>query len=153
MALERPPLPPSLIAQTQRRQALQVALRRALPDELARHMFLLNVRGGTLVMGCDAQALVTPLRFHAPALLDAARNMLIGETCPARVAWRTIPPQPRRKPLHGPRGVSPETAEGVAMAARCVEDTHLRDALSALAHSLARRRAHESVFSGPMPST
>ncbi|HER20444.1 MAG TPA: DUF721 domain-containing protein, partial [Chromatiales bacterium] len=93
MALERPTLPTTRLAHVQRRKALQDALRRALPEELGRHVFLLNVRGETLVLGSDVQALITPLRFQAPQLLAAAAEIL-NEGKPVRIAWRTIPAPP-----------------------------------------------------------
>ncbi|MFZ5537411.1 MAG: DciA family protein [Pseudomonadota bacterium] len=139
MALERPTLPATLLAHIQRRQALEDALRRALPEELGRHVFLLNVRGDTLVLGCDVQALITPLRFQAPQLLAAAGEIL-NEGRPVRIAWRTLPPPPERtSPLH-PRYPSAEIAEGVEAAARCVTDPKLGAALHRLARAVGKRR-------------
>lgn len=139
MALERLPIPATLLAHLQRRQALEDALRRALPEELGRHVFLLNVRGDTLVLGCDVQALITPLRFQAPKLLAAASE-IFHEGRPVRVAWRTLPPPPERSsPLH-PRYPSAEIAEGVEAAARCVTDPKLGAALHRLARAVGRRR-------------
>lgn len=139
MALERPPIPASLLAHIRRRRALETALRKALPEDLASHVFLLNVRGGTLVMGCDSQAMITPLRFQAPALLEAAREVL-DETRPLRVAWRTMPPPAGREEAHAARRPSHETAEGIAAAASCVEDEALRQALNDLAQTLDKGR-------------
>lgn len=139
MALERPTLPATLLAHIQRRKALEDALRRALPEELGRHVFLLNVRGDTLVLGCDVQALVTPLRFHAPQLLAAAGEIL-NEGRPVRVAWRTLPSPPERTSQLHPRYPSAEIAEGVAAAARCVTDPTLGSALQRLARAVGKRK-------------
>lgn len=137
MALERPNLPTTLLAHVQRRKTLQDALRRALPEELGRHVFLLNVRGETLVLGSDVQALITPLRFQAPQLLAAAAEIL-AEGKPVRIAWRTIPPPPAAGESPHPRYPSPEVAAGVEAAAQCVEDPRLGSALHRLAKTLGK---------------
>ncbi|MEW6692341.1 MAG: DciA family protein [Pseudomonadota bacterium] len=139
MALERPPLPTTLLAHIQRRKALEDALRRALPEELGRHVFLLNVRGDTLVLGCDVQALITPLRFQAPQLLAAAGEIL-NEGRPVRIAWRTLPSPPERTSQLHPRYPSAEIAEGVEAAARCVTDPTLGSALHRLARAVGKRK-------------
>lgn len=138
MALERLPLPATLLAHLQRRTALEDTLRRALPEELARHVFLLNVRGDTLVLGCDVQALITPLRFQAPKLLAAAGEIL-NEGRPVRVAWRTLPPPTQRDSQLRPRYPSVEIARGIEAAARCVTDPALGSALHRLARAVDKR--------------
>lgn len=138
MALERPTLPTALLAHVQRRKALEDALRRALPEELARHVFLLNVRGETLVLGSDAQALITPLRFKAPQLLAAAAEIL-NEGKPVRIAWRTMPSPPASGAHPHPRYPSAEVAEGVEAAAQCIEDPQLGSALHRLAQTLGKQ--------------
>ncbi|MDM7322252.1 MAG: DciA family protein [Gammaproteobacteria bacterium] len=140
MALERLTLPATLLAHIQRRKTLEDALRRALPEELGKHVFLLNVRGDTLVLGCDVQALITPLRFHAPRLLAAAGEIL-NEGGPVRVAWRTLPPpSPARSSQLHPRYPSPEIAEGIEAAARYVTDPALSSALHRLARAVGKRK-------------
>ncbi|MEW6729671.1 MAG: DciA family protein, partial [Pseudomonadota bacterium] len=139
MTLERPTLPATLLAHIQRRKALEDALRRALPEELGRHVFLLNVRGDTLVLGCDVQALITPLRFQAPQLLAAAGEML-NEGRPVRIAWRTLPSPPERTSQLHPRYPSAEIAEGVEAAARCVSDPMLGPALHRLARAVGKKK-------------
>ncbi|MEF3193798.1 MAG: DUF721 domain-containing protein [Halothiobacillaceae bacterium] len=139
MALERLTLPATLLARIQRRKALEDALRRALPEELGRHVFLLNVRGDTLVLGCDVQALITPLRFHAPQLLAAA-SAILDEGRPVRIAWRSVPPPPAPATQRHPRYPSAEIAEGVAAAARCVTDPTLGSALQRLARAVGKRK-------------
>lgn len=139
MALERPPLPATLLAHIQRRKALEDALRRALPEELGRHVFLLNVRGDTLVLGSDVQALITPLRFQAPQLLAAAAEIL-NEGRPVRIAWRTVPAPPAPATHLHPHYPSAEIAEGVEAAAQCVADPQLGSALHRLARTLGRKK-------------
>ncbi|MEW6764572.1 MAG: DciA family protein [Pseudomonadota bacterium] len=138
MTLERPALPSGLLAHIRRRQMLESALRASLPEELATHVFLLNVRGGTLVLGCDVQALVTPLRFHAPQLLAAARTILSADA-PVRVAWRTITPPKVALPQTRLRRHAPETADSLDQAARCIEDAPLSSALHHLAEAMRRK--------------
>jgi len=151
MALKRPSLPATLLARIQRRKALEDALRRALPEELGRHVFLLNVRGETLVLGSDVQALITPLRFQAPQLLAAAAEIL-NESQPVRIAWRTIPvPHSTSKPP-SPRHPSPEVAEGVAAAAQCIADPQLGSALHRLARTLGRKQPGPSHFGAGRPN-
>ena len=135
MALERPTLPSGLLAQIRRRQSLERALRGALPKELASHVFLLNVRGDTLVLGSDVQALITPLRFQAPQLLATAREVL-NEGAPVRVAWRTIPPPPQRHEVRHPQRPSDETANVIESAAGSVDDPQLSQALHRLAQAM-----------------
>ncbi len=138
MTLERPALPSGLLAHVQRRQRLESALRASLPEELATHVFLLNVRGRTLVLGCDVQALVTPLRFHAPQLLAAARTILTADA-PVRVAWRSITTPTATLPRPRLRRHAPETADSLDQAARCIEDPHLSSALHHLAEAMRRK--------------
>ncbi|MEW6444952.1 MAG: DciA family protein [Pseudomonadota bacterium] len=135
MSLHRPALPPSLLAHIQRRQMLERALRANLPGELATHVFLLNVRAGSLVLACDTQALITPLRFHAPALLEAARGLL-GKEAPVRVAWRTLAIPPAKAFPRHPQRPSPACADAVEQAARCIADEKLGDALRGLARGM-----------------
>ncbi len=139
MALDRPRLPPALLARIRHHQALEDALRCALPDEFARHVFLLHVRGGTLVLACDVQALITPLRFYAPKLLAAAAE-LIGEDPPVRIAWRALPAPQARPPALQPLYPSAATAEGIEAAARHVKDENLGQALLGLALTLGGGR-------------
>ncbi|MGK0674038.1 MAG: DciA family protein [Halothiobacillaceae bacterium] len=139
MAFDRPTLPATLLALIQRRKALEDALRRDLPEELGRHVFLLNLRGDTLVLGCDVQALITPLRFQAPRML-AAVGEILSEGRPVRIAWRALPPPFKRSSRLRPRYPSAEIAEGVEAAARCVTDPMLSSALHRLAQAVGRHR-------------
>lgn len=144
MALERLTLPAWLLTLIERRRTLETALRQVLPEELSRHVFLLNVRGETLVLGCDVHALITPLRFKAPELLAAVRAHLRTHP-PVRVAWRTLPPAaPPMTSANRPRFPSSEVAEGIAAAARHVSDPHLSAALHQLARTLYKKACNSS---------
>lgn len=135
MALQQPKLPPLLLKLAQRNQILERAVRSSLPKELASHVTLINLRGGTLILGSDMQAHITTLRFHAPQILQTV-NIQLPSGGALRVAWRTVPPPTiaqRNKPLRTP---SPATIQSITAAAECVQDSSLRDALQGLARAM-----------------
>jgi hypothetical protein len=135
MALQHPKLPPLLLKLAQRNQILEKVIRSSLPKELASHVTLLNLRGGTLILGSDMQAHITTLRFHAPQILHVVNTQLTSESA-LRVAWRTIqsPTFAQRKKLV--RTSSPATIQSIASAAECVQDSNLRGALQGLARAM-----------------
>ena len=136
MALQRPSLPVSLLKQAHQHQHMQHAIRTSLGVELGRHVTFINLRGGTLILGCDQQSMVTTLRFCAPQIL-AAVNALLPSASALRVAWRTqsasAKPRSSRASLRRP---SADTVETVATTARCIQDSELRNAMQNLAQAM-----------------
>lgn len=138
MALQRPVLPSTVLKQVRQHQALQQAIRASLPAELAEHVTLINLRGGTLILGCKQQGLVTTLRFCAPQLLTTV-NALLPEPSALRVAWRTLttPTITNTKPTQ--RTLSPQTIELVATTAQSIRDPALSAAMQGLAHAMRHK--------------
>lgn len=138
MALQRPTLPSAVLKQVRQHQALQHAIRASLPAELAEHVTLINLRGGTLILGCKQQSLVITLRFCAPQLLTTV-NALLPEPSALRVAWRTLttPTHSNAKPRQ--RTLSTQTIELVASAAQSIQDPGLSAAMQGLAHAMRHK--------------
>jgi len=138
MALQRPALPHSIVKLAQQHQAMQHAIRTSLPTELAAHVNYINLRAGTLILGCDQQGLVTTLRFCAPQLL-AAVNALLPHPSALRVAWRTLTAsaRPNTPPLQ--RSLSPKTLELLATTAQSIQDPALSAAMQGLARAMRRK--------------
>jgi len=138
MALQRPALPHSIVKLAQQHQAMQHAIRTSLPTELAAHVNYINLRAGTLILGCDQQGLVTTLRFCAPQLL-AAVNALLPNPSALRVAWRTLTAsaRPNTPPLQ--RSLSPKTLELLATTAQSIQDPALSAAMQGLARAMRRK--------------
>ncbi|MGD9888858.1 MAG: DciA family protein [Halothiobacillaceae bacterium] len=138
MALVRPNLPSSVLKHVREHQAMQQAIRAALPAAMAEHVSYLNLRGGTLILGCDRQSLVTTLRFCAPQLL-ASVNALLPEPSALRVAWRTLDAPARLTPKTMQRQLSPHSIELVATTAKTIQDPALSAAMQKLAHAMRRK--------------
>ena len=138
MALQRPALPNDILKLVRQHQAMQQTIRTCLPTELAAHVSYINLRAGTLILGCDQQSLVTTLRFCAPQLL-AAVNALLPSPSALRIAWRTTTasPRPTTQPLQ--RTLSPKTLELVATTAKSIQDPALSAAMLGLAHAMRRK--------------
>jgi hypothetical protein len=135
MALQHPKLPPLLLKLAQRNQILERAVRSSLPKELASHVTLINLRGGTLILGSDMQTLITTLRFYAPQIIQAVNTQLPSNNA-LRAAWRTIPPSISEQRKKSSRTSSPATIQSITVAAECVQDSSLRDALHGLARAM-----------------
>jgi len=138
MALQRPTLPSNILKLVHQHQAMQQVIRTSLPTELATHVTYINLRAGTLILGCDQQSLVTRLRFCAPQLL-AAVNAQLPASSALRVAWRaqTVSTHPNTRPLH--RSLSPKTLELVATTAQSIQDPALSAAMQGLARAMRRK--------------
>ena len=138
MALQRPALPHAIVKLAHQHQAMQQAIRTTLPTELAVHVNYINLRAGTLILGCDQQSLVTTLRFCAPQLL-AAVNALLPHPSALRVAWRTLSAsvRPTTQPLQ--RSPSPKTLELLTTTAKNIQDPALSAAMQGLAHAMRRK--------------
>ena len=136
MALQRPSLPASLLKQAQQHQHMQQAIRASLGVDLGAHVTFINLRGGTLILGCNQQSMVTTLRFCAPRILDAV-NALLPTASALRVAWRTqsafaTPRSPRTNALRP----SADTIQTVTTSADCIHDPELRNAMQNLAQAM-----------------
>jgi len=140
MALQRPTLPHAIVKLAHQHQAMQHAIRTSLPTELGAHVNYINLRAGTLILGCDQQSLVTTLRFCAPQLL-AAINTLLPTPSALRVAWRThcVSARPRAPLLQ--RSLSPKTIELLTTTAEGIQDPALSAAMQALACTMRRKSA------------
>jgi len=138
MALQRPTLPHAIVKLAQQHQAMQHAIRTSLPIELAAHVTYINLRAGTLILGCDQQSLVTTLRFCAPQLL-AAVNALLPSPSALRVAWRTVSASSRPSTQALQRSLSPKTLELIATSAKNIQDPALSAAMQGLAHAMRRK--------------
>jgi len=138
MALQRPALPRAIVKLAQQHQAMQHAIRSSLPAELAAHVTYINLRAGTLILGCDQQSLITTLRFCAPQLL-AAVNALLPSSSALRVAWRTLraATRPDTQPLQ--RKFSPKTLELLTTTANSIQDPALSAAMQGLAQAMRRK--------------
>jgi len=137
MALQRPALPHAIVKLAQQHQAMQQTIRASLAAELAAHVTYINLRAGTLILGCDQQSLVTTLRFCAPQLL-AAINALLPTPSALRVAWRThtVSARPRSPLLQ--RSLSPKTIELLTTTAEGIQDPALSAAMQGLARAMRR---------------
>ena len=138
MALERPNLPSSILKHVRQHQAMQQAIRAALPATMAEHVSYINLRGGTLILGCDKQSLVTTLRFCAPQLLTTV-NALLPEPSALRVAWRSFTPPKHPTPKAIQHQLSPRSMELVASTAKAIQDPALSAAMQKLAHAMRRK--------------
>ncbi|MEW5837226.1 MAG: DciA family protein [Pseudomonadota bacterium] len=137
MALQRPTLPASLLRQAMEHQMLQQAICASLSPDLASHVTLINLRGGTLILGCDQQGLITTLRFCAPQIL-AAVNGLLPEPSALRVAWRALPPPATTQPHAARLRPSEASMQALHMGASATQDAELRLALQKLAKSVQK---------------
>ncbi|HES76871.1 MAG TPA: DUF721 domain-containing protein [bacterium] len=138
MSLQRPALPSGILKQVRQHQVMQQAIRASLPSELAMHVTFINLRGGTLILSCDQQSLVTTLRFCAPQLL-AAVNALLPSASALRVAWRTLAATTQSKSKPAQRTLSPHSIELVATTAKAIQDADLSAAMQGLAHAMRRK--------------
>ena len=137
MALQRPTLPSNVLKLVRQHQAMQQAIRTCLPTELAAHVSYINLRAGTLILGCDQQSLVTTLRFCAPQLL-ASVNALLPSPSALRVAWRTQTVSVHPNIQTPQRSLSPQTMELVATTAKNIQDPELSAAMQGLARAMRR---------------
>ncbi len=112
-------------------EAIDQALRGALPAVLADQVRLANIRGARLVFLASSPAAATRLRFMQEALTAAASRFTGMTIDQLTVKVATVPVVPRdaepRKPL------SSAAAEHLRQAASILDDPALRDLLHRLA--------------------
>lgn len=105
-------------------------LRQSLPEPLASHVKLGNLRDGRLVFLVDAPVWNARLRLHADALLDAARAAGIPASG-ITVKVATMQPVPRDAAPLSP--LSPSARETLRAAAAATQDEELKSRLLRLA--------------------
>ena len=136
MALQRPILPAGLVKQAQQHQQMQQAIRASLSADLAAHVTFINLRGGTLILGCNQQSMVTTLRFCAPQILNAV-NALLPTPSALRVAWRTQSAFTTLRPSHAHAlRPSADTLQTITTSASSIHDPELRNAMQNLARAM-----------------
>ena len=123
-------VPDGLIERAMQLHALDRQLRQSLPEPLASHVKLGNLRDGRLVFLADAPAWKARLRLHADALLDAARAAGIPAS-DITVKVATMLPVPPDEASPSP--LSPTARETLRAAAATVQDEELRSCLLHLA--------------------
>lgn len=124
-----------LIERAMQIQALDRQLRQSLPEPLASHVRLGNLRHGKLVFLVDAPVWKARLRLHADALLDAARAIGIPAVDINVKVATMLPAPPDAAP---PAPLSTAARKSLRAAAAAVSDPDLQSDLLRLA-SLADR--------------
>ncbi len=113
-------------------QRLERAVLGVLPQDMAAHCSVMNLKKETLVLGVRSPAWASRLRFAAPRLLKQLQCQLSLEV--RRLDVRVIPereeiPLPSRRPV----GMSLDNATLLARTADSVDHPQLREALYRLA--------------------
>lgn len=122
--------PSHLIERAMQLHAFDRQLRQSLPEPLASHVKLGNLRDGRLVFLVDAPVWNARLRLHADALLDAARAAGIPASG-ITVKVATMQPVPRDAAPLSP--LSPSARETLRAAAAATQDEELKSRLLRLA--------------------
>lgn len=122
--------PGHLIERAMQLHALDQQLRQSLPEPLASHVKLGNLRDGRLVFLADAPVWKTRLRLHADALLGAARAAGIHASSITVKVATMQPVPPDAAPL---LPLSPTTRETLRAAAAATRDEELKSRLLQLA--------------------
>lgn len=112
-------------------EALDQALRGALPAAFASQVRLANIRGARLVFLASSPAVATRLRFMQEALTAAASRFTGMAIDQLTVKVATAPVVPRDAAPHKP--LSSAAAENLRQAASILDDPALRDLLHRLA--------------------
>jgi hypothetical protein len=124
-----------LVARARELDALDRTLRDALPEPLARHCRLANVRGSRLVFLASSSSVAARLRLAQATLLQAAGRVL-GR--PFDRLTLKVAPVPSVPPDQAPqKPLSNSASAHIADAARVLADPELRDLLLRMA-SLAK---------------
>lgn len=110
--------------------ALDRQLRQSLPEPLASHVKLGNLRDDRLVFLADGPVWKARLRLHAADLLDAARAAGIPASDISVKVATMLPVPPDEAP---PSPLSPAARESLRAAAATVQDEELRACLLQLA--------------------
>ncbi len=119
-----------LVERAMQLQALDRQLRQSLPEPLASHVRLGNLRNDKLVFLVDAPVWKARLRLHANALLDAARAAGIpaGDIAVKVATMQPVPPD-----AAPPAPLSPAARDTLRAAAAATGDEILRSQLLRLA--------------------
>jgi len=122
--------PGRLIERAMQLQALDRQLRQSLPEPLASHTRLGNLRNDKLVFLVDAPVWGLRLRLHANALLDAARaaGIRAGDIAVKVATMQPVPPD-----AAPPAPLSAAARETLRAAAAATGDETLRSQLLRLA--------------------
>jgi len=121
-----------LLERAQKLLRLEQTVLRILPEDLAPHCKVLNLRNKGLIVSATSSAWAARLRFAAPELVGQLRShySLDVETLRIRIRPQTSDPRPlRRRP---PR-LSRESASLLAQTAQDIEHHGLQEALFRLA--------------------
>jgi hypothetical protein len=120
----------SVVERARMLEALDRRLRQSLPDALAPHVRLANVRDGRLVFLVTSPVWKAKLRLHADALRDAAVAAGL-QPSGMTVKVATMLPVPPAAASHAP--LSPSARETLRAAAETMTDPELRDQLLRMA--------------------
>ena len=120
-----------LVEHTRLLEALDQALRGALPPTVAPQVRLANVRGARLVFLASSPAVATRLRLMQDALTAAASRFTGTTIDQLTVKVAPMPPRPHGSPPRKP--LSSAAAEHLRRAASVLDDPELRDLLHRLA--------------------
>lgn len=116
-------------------QQIDTTLRKRLPQDLAVHVHVANVRDKHLVMIADSAAWATRLRFHRGDILQGLRSPDGTEITRLDVQVRPRSKEPRTP--HRPLPPSPQACRDIEAAASHIGDEDLADALRRLAQHKA----------------
>lgn len=123
-------VPDGLIERALQLHALDRQLRQSLPEPLASHVRLGNLRDDRLVFLADGPVWSARLRLYATNLLDAARAAGIPASDMTVKVATMLPVPPDEAP---PSPLSPAARESLRAAAATVQDEELRACLLQLA--------------------
>jgi len=113
-------------------QRLEQAVLGVLPESLAAHCSVMNLKRETLVLGVRSSAWAARLRFAAPELLKQLQCQLSLKVNAIDV--RVMPEQQDIPPVsRKPEGISMDNATLLAQTADAVDHPELREALYRLA--------------------
>lgn len=119
-----------LIERAMQLRTLDQQLRQSLPEPLASHVKLGNLRDGRLVFLVDSPAWKARLRLYTNTLLDAARAAGIPAS---EIAVKVATMQPVPAEPAPPKPLSPAARETLRAAAAATQDEELRSCLLQLA--------------------
>ncbi len=122
--------PGHLVERAMQLHALDRQLRQSLPEPLASHVKLGNLRDDRLVFLADAPAWKARLRLHADVLLDAARAAGVSASGITVKVATMQPVPPDAAPL---LPLSPSARETLRAAAAATRDEELKSRLLQLA--------------------
>lgn len=134
-------LPPEFERLKRQLPRIQEFLDANLPGAVQGSVTVLCMDEEEIVIAANTPMVANYLRLHSAEIQQQLRESFQLEQA---IRFRTIPDallKPRkRKPLQAPRAVSAEAVDSIKRNAQWIEDASLRDALLALADSLAKKR-------------